>query len=91
MRRASVASIVVLPIAPARASAGTFPTGPPGSPEVYVCTAAAQVVKIYGATGAKTLFANGTRSFDDCVVGPDGDLYIANGLQPEDRIASIRG
>ena len=69
MRRASVASIVVLPIAPARASAVTFPTRPPGSPEVYVCTAAAQVVKIYGATGAKTLFANGTGSFDDCVVG----------------------
>ena len=58
---------------------------------MYVCTAAAQVVKIYGATGAKTLFANGAGSFDDCPVGPDGDLNIANGLQPEDRIAGIRG
>ena len=58
---------------------------------MYVCTAAAQVVKIYGATGAKTLFANGTGSFDDCVVGPDGDPYIANGLLPEYRIARVRG
>jgi hypothetical protein len=91
VRRASVASIVVLPIAPARASAATFPTGPPGSPDAYVCTAAAQIVKIDGATGAKTLFANGTGSFDDCRVGPDGDLYIANELQPEYRIARVRG
>ena len=91
MRLAPVASIVLLLIAPAKASAATFPTRPPGSPDVYVCTAAAQVVKIYGATGAKTLFANGTGSFDDCVVGPDGDPYIANGLLPEYRIARVRG
>ena len=90
MRRASVASIVLLLIAPAKASAATLPTRPPGSPEVYVCTAATQVVKIYVATGAKTLFANGTRSFDACVVGPDGDLNIANGLL-EYRTARVRG
>ena len=58
---------------------------------MYVCTAAAQVLKIDGATGAKILFANGAGSFDDCPVGPDGDLHFANGLQPEYRIARVRG
>ena len=91
MRRASVASIVLLLIAPAKASAATLPTRPPGSPEVYVCTAAAQVVKIYGATSAKTLFANGKGSSTTASLEPDGDLNIANGLPPEYRIVRVRG
>jgi hypothetical protein len=49
----------------------------------YVCTAAAQVVEVsQDDTGtASTVIATGTGSFSDCVVGPDGGLYIGNDTQ----------
>jgi len=78
MRSCFFAFLGALLIAPAIASAA-LPPGPQGSPTVYVCTADAQVLKIDGTTGASTVYANGAGTFDDCVVGPDGQLYIANG------------
>ena len=55
------------------------PAGPQSSPSFYVCTADAQVIKY--AAGVASIAANGTGTFDDCVVGPDGGVYIANGAQ----------
>jgi hypothetical protein len=51
--------------------------GPVGSPTVYVCTASAEVLKVEG--NSVSTIAKGTGEFGDCVFGPDGNLYIANG------------
>src|SRR5262245_42312137 len=58
-------------------------SGPP--PTVYVCTAGGQVVAVNGGTGAASVLfpANFTSdgTFNDCVIGPDGWLYIAKANQ----------
>ncbi len=52
-------------------------------PVAYICTASAQVVRVTtpGGVATASVFANGIGVFDDCVVGPDGLLYVANGQQ----------
>jgi hypothetical protein len=54
--------------------------GPVGMPDVYVCTADATVLRVSGKLHTR-LVAKGSGSFDDCVFGPDGLLYISNGTQ----------
>ena len=71
-------------LAPTLALSQPVPLTPP---VVYVCTAAAQVVRVTG--GTSEVFATGTGVFDDCVLGPDGALYVAN-LQPTNQPKIIR-
>ena len=53
---------------------------------IYICTADAQVLRQVAnpvpTSGATTLWYTGGKkeSFDDCVVGPDGWLYISSGF-----------
>jgi hypothetical protein len=56
-------------LAPAAASA---------QPTLYVCTPTAQVLTVDGTSGATGVLYTGAGSFHDCVLGPDGWLYIAN-------------
>src|SRR5215211_7729680 len=48
-------------------------------PAAYVC-GGSQVTKIVG-TSASGLLSAGNANFEDCLVGPDGRLYIANGTE----------
>lgn len=82
MRALRVAALAAAVLGfPALASAQTdaAPT------DVYLCTPDGQVVRqivnASGTAGAITLWYTGNRgeAFDDCVVGPDGWLYISSG------------
>jgi hypothetical protein len=70
-------------LVPGVVAAQVHTSGP--APTVYVCTAGGQVVTVDGATGAASVLfpANFSSdgSFNDCVVGPDGWLYIAKANQ----------
>lgn len=51
--------------------------------KAYVCTPTAQVIEqsvnADGSAAAAQVLFTGTGAFDDCVLGPDGWLYVANG------------
>lgn len=51
-----------------------------GPATVYVCTAAGQVLAVDGGSGlTSVLYSRPAATFDDCVLGPDGRLYISSG------------
>jgi hypothetical protein len=66
---------------PALVVGGLMLSAAPASaqPDLYVCTPSAQVLLVNGTSGATSVLYTGTGSFYDCVLGPDGRLYIANG------------
>jgi hypothetical protein len=66
---------------PALAALLLVPAEAIAQPTVYVCTQAAQVVAIDATTKAAAVIYSGSGSFDDCALGPDGRLYVANGNQ----------
>jgi hypothetical protein len=66
---------------PALAALLMAPVDATAQPAVYVCTPAAQVVAVNGTTGAAAVIYTGSGTFDDCVLGPDGRLYVANDTQ----------
>ena len=73
MRRIyALPALAALLVAPGEASA---------QPTVYVCTPAAQVVAVDATTGAAAVIYTGSGSFNDCALGPDGRLYVANDSQ----------
>jgi hypothetical protein len=45
------------------------------SPLVYLCTPDGQILKVNGTTA--TVILSGGGAFDDCVLGPDGRLYVS--------------
>ena len=65
-------ALAALLLAPGQATA---------QPTVYVCTPAAQVVAVDATTKAAAVIYNGSGTFSDCALGPDGRLYVANGSQ----------
>src|SRR5207302_1270405 len=65
-----LAALSVVLLAPALADA---------QPTTYVCTPAAQVLTVDGTSGATAVLYTGSGSFSDCVLGPDGWLYVSNG------------
>jgi hypothetical protein len=69
--RKALLALAVLALLPGVAAA---------QPVVYVCTQAAQVVKVDATNLPATtgVIYNGSGSFNDCVFGPDGKLYVAN-------------
>lgn len=65
--------------APAVVLAVLFAAAPASAqPAVYICTPTSQVLAVDGTTGATSLLYTGAGVFHDCVLGPDGRLYIAN-------------
>ena len=72
MRVHAIAAAVFLAF-PAAVSSQT------AGPAVYVCTPDAVVHKIVGSSSTR-LF-NGIGTFNDCDLGPDGNLFIANDLR----------
>ena len=72
--RAHVIAAAVFLVLPA---AGVY--AQTASPAVYVCTPNAVVHKIVG--NSSTRLFNGTGTFSDCDLGPDGNLFIANDLK----------
>jgi hypothetical protein len=86
MRAVVTVAALALLLAPTTATAQpvSYPGNPGWHPVAYICTAAAQVVRVTtnasGGVASAIVYANGASgSFDDCVVGPDGFLYVANG------------
>src|SRR5919108_2878803 len=61
-----VIALTLLLITPGAALAQTAPT-------VYVCTPDGQIVR----ANDRTVILSGGGAFDDCVLGPDGRLYIS--------------
>lgn len=47
-------------------------------PTAYICTPTGQVLTVNGTTGTTAVIYTGSGGFDDCVVGPDGWLYVSN-------------
>lgn len=80
MRERLAALVVTACLTALPAVAQPVPTtgGPVGTPVVYVCTADATVLRLVGNAKPEQIAA-GTGTFDDCVYGPDGYLYISNG------------
>jgi hypothetical protein len=67
-------------LVPGVVAAQVHTSGP--APTVYVCTAGGQVVSVNGATGsASVLFTGPGATYNDCVLGPDGWLYISKANQ----------
>jgi hypothetical protein len=64
---------------PALALLALLPGVAAAQPVVYVCTQAAQVVKVDATNLPATtgVIYNGLGSFNDCVFGPDGKLYVS--------------
>jgi len=66
---------------PALAALLLAPGEATAQPTVYVCTPAAQVVSVDATTKAAAVIYQGSGSFGDCALGPDGRLYVANDNQ----------
>ena len=69
---------VLAPHCPSRVAAG------PGGrvwrqPTLYVCTPTGKILKVDGTSGDTTTLYSGTTALHDCVFGPDGRVYAANG------------
>jgi hypothetical protein len=54
----------------------SLPVAASAQPTLYVCTPSARILKVNA--GAPSVLYTGTGRFDDCVLGPDGRLYVAN-------------
>jgi hypothetical protein len=64
---------------PALALLALLPNIAAAQPVVYVCTQAAQVVKVDATNlpASTSVLYNGLGSFNDCIFGPDGKLYVS--------------
>jgi len=54
----------------------SLPVAASAQPTLYVCTPSAKILKVNA--GPPSVVFSGTGTFEDCVLGPDGLLYIAN-------------
>jgi hypothetical protein len=48
-------------------------------PTLYVCTPTAQILTVDVTSKATAVLFTGSGTFSDCVLGPDGWIYVANG------------